>query len=199
MRTRCNLIRKSLVLLACCAAVAPALSQRAGQSMSVQYGTVSGARPIDLSSSGAVPAGVLVGGTLGLLSASGKSSGKKARNAAIGAAATGAVAAGSQGHTRGTLYDVDLGSQGKIQVVSDQQEIRTGDCVAVEKAGETANIRRVTAAYCESANAAAVKAVADSAAAEAQECLQAKQQLVDATSTSAADLAGKKVELLCND
>ena len=36
------------------------------------------------------------------------------------------------------VYDVDLGPQGKIQVVSDQREIKQGDCVAVEKAGDTA-------------------------------------------------------------
>jgi hypothetical protein len=142
---------------------------------------------------------VLVGGALGLASASGKSSGKKARNAIVGAAAGGAVAGGAQGSQRGMLYDVRLEGSGSIQVVSDQREIRTGDCVAVERTGDTANVRRVSAAYCDKASAAAVKTVADSARKEAEECAAAKQQLVDATTTQEADLAGRKIALLCND
>lgn len=195
-RSTC-LLKLALAALVVCAA-APALAQKAGQSVTVQYGTVTGGRPVDLQS-GAVPAGVLVGGTLGLVSASGRSSGKKARNALVGAIAGGAVAGASQGSTKGMLYEVDLGSQGTMQIVTDQREIRTGDCVAVEKAGDTANVRRVSTAYCEKSNAAAVAAVADEAAEEAQECLAAKQQLVDAKTGEEADLAARKIALLCDD
>jgi hypothetical protein len=174
-----------------------AWAQRAGQNVTVQYGKVTKVGEVDLQS-GAVPAGVLVGGALGLASASGKSSGKKARNAIVGAAATGAVAGAAQGSQKGALYEVDVGS-GVVQLVSDQREIRTGDCVAVEKAGDTANIRRVSTTYCEKANAEAVKAVAGEARKDAEECATAKQQLVDASTSAEADLAGKKIALLCND
>jgi outer membrane lipoprotein SlyB len=177
---------------------APAWAQRAGQSVSVQYGTVTSAREVDLNS-GAVPGGAVVGGALGLASASGKSSGKKARNAIIGAAAGGAIAGASQGSQKGVLYNVDLGATGTMQVVSDQREIRNGDCVAVERAGDTANLRRVSSAYCDKANEAAVKSVADSSRKEAEECAAAKQQLVDASTTQEADLASRKIALLCND
>jgi outer membrane lipoprotein SlyB len=188
-----------LTVLVAVAFVMPASAQRAGQSVSVQYGVVTTARQVDLNS-GAVPGGVLVGGALGLASASGKSSGKKARNAIIGAAAGGAVAGAAQGNTKGMLYEVKLsGAQGVIQIVSDQREIRIGDCVAVEKAGDTANIRRMSTSFCDSANAQAIGAVAPQIQREAEECLAAKQQLVDATTASAADLAAKKIELLCND
>jgi hypothetical protein len=198
MRTTFNLPGAIATSVFCCMPAALALAQRAGQNVSVQYGTVSGAHPVDLNS-GAVPGGALVGGSLGIVSASGKSSSKKARNAVVGVAAGAAVAGASQGSTKGMLYDVDLGAQGKIQVVSDQREIQAGDCVAVEKAGDTANVRRVTAGYCEAANQSAVRSVAANAATEAQECLEAKQQLVDATTKDAADLAGRKIALLCND
>jgi len=181
-----------------CTLVLPVAAQRAGQSVSVQYGVVTSASQVDLRS-GAVPGGVLVGGALGLASASGKSSSKKARNAIIGATAGGVVAGAAQGDTRGMLYSVDLGAQGRIQVVSDQREIRIGDCVAVEKAGDTANIRRMSESYCDPANAQAVSAVAAESQREAEECLAAKQQLVDATTTSEADLAARKISLLCND
>ena len=176
----------------------PVWGQRAGQNVTIQYGTVTGAREIALNS-GAVPAGAVVGGALGLASASGKSSGKKARNAIIGAAAGGTIAGASQGSQKGMLYDVDVGASGRIQVVSDQREIRSGDCVAVEKAGDTANLRRVSAGYCDKASAAAVKAVAVEASKDAEECAAAKQQLVDATTTQAVDLASRKITLLCND
>lgn len=190
--------RGSMVLALACALVLPAAAQRAGQSVSIQYGIVTSASQVDLRS-GAVPGGVIVGGALGLASASGKSSSKKARNAIIGATAGGVVAGAAQGDTKGMLYSVDLGAQGRIQVVSDQREIRIGDCVAVEKAGDTANIRRMSASFCDPANAQAVSAVAAQSQREAEECLAAKQQLVDATTTSEADLAARKISLLCND
>ena len=174
-----------------------AWSQKAGQSVTIQYGKVTGVRDVDLNS-GAVPAGVVVGGALGLASASGKSSSKKARNAIIGAAATGAVAGAAQGNQKGALYQIDAGVGGTIQVVSDQREIRPGDCVAVEKSRDTANIRRVAAGYCEKANEAAVTAVGGEAMKDAEECTAAKQQLVDAATPQEADLASRKMALLCN-
>ena len=146
-----------------------------------------------------MPSGALVGGALGLASGSGKSSSKKARNALVGAAAGGAIAGASQGSQKGMMYQVDIGAGGMIQIVSDQREIRAGDCVAVEKAGDTANIRRVSASYCEKGNDAAVKAVAGEARKDAEECAAAKQQLVDAATAQEADLAGRKISLLCND
>jgi hypothetical protein len=177
--------------------VKPGWAQKAGQSVSIQYGQVTGVREVDLNS-GAVPKGALVGGALGLATAGGKSSGKKARNAIVGATAGAAVAGAAQGSTRGMMYQVDVGASGMIQVVSDQREIRSGDCVAVERAGDTANLRRVSTSYCDKANAVAVRAVASEARKDAEECAAAKQQLVDATTTQDADLAGRKIALLCN-
>jgi outer membrane lipoprotein SlyB len=173
-------------------------AQRAGQSVTIQYGKVTAVRDVDLKS-GAVPAGALVGGALGLASGSGKSSGKKARNAIVGAAAGSAVAGAAQGSQKGMMYQIEVGAGDMIQVVSDQREIRPGDCVAVEKAGDTANVRRVSASYCEKGNEAAVKAVGGEARKDAEECAAAKQQLVDATTAQEADLAGRKIALLCND
>ncbi|HET9447724.1 MAG TPA: hypothetical protein VFO35_15770 [Steroidobacteraceae bacterium] len=191
-------IAAAMLLLGAAATVQPSWGQKAGQSISIQYGKVTAARDVDLSS-GAVPAGALVGGALGLATASGKSSSKKARNAIVGAAAGGAIAGSAQGSQKGKMYQVELGAGDLVQVVSDQHEIRTGDCVAVEKAGDTANIRRVSASYCEKGNAPAVKAVAGEAHKDAQECAAAKQQLVDAKNAQEADLAGRKIALLCND
>ncbi len=176
----------------------PVSAQRAGQSVSIQYGEVAAAQAVDLQS-GAVPGGVLVGGGLGLASASGKSSSKKVRNALVGAAAGAAIGKAGQGSNSGMLYTIDLGDGGRVQVVTDQREIRIGDCVAVERAGETTNVRRMSSGYCDQASAAAVKAVEPEAKAEAQECLMAKQQLVEAATAEQADLAARKIQLLCDD
>jgi hypothetical protein len=170
---------------------------KAGQSATIQYGKTIGKQQVDLNS--AVPKGAVVGGALGLASASGKSSKKKARNALIGAAAGGAIAGGAQGSTKGMLYTIDLGPNGQAQVVTDQTEIVPGDCVAFEKAGETANIRRVSASYCEPANAAAVAAVADQNEVEADQCYEAKQMVVNATTAEEFEFAKVKMEFLCND
>lgn len=192
-----------LVAAASLALAAPmvVLAQKVGQSASIQYGVVSSARQIDLANKSAVPAGALVGGTLGLVSASGKSSGAKARNSIVGAVAGGIVAGAAQGkpQTVGMAYAVATSPSSSIQIVTDQREIRVGDCVAVETVGETANLRRVTSEYCSPAAASAVSAVASESRKDADECAQAKQELVSATSAAAVNLAGQKVTLLCND
>ena len=179
--------------------IAPgAQAQKKGQNVIVQYGTVIQKEKVNLNS-GAVPRGAVVGGALGLASAGGKSNKKKARNALVGAAAGGAIASNSQGSTQGMLYTIDLGSAGMAQVVTDQTEIVRGDCVAVEKAGETANVRRISSGYCQPDNAAAVAAVAEDSAEEADECLQAKQMVVDATTAQELEFAKAKMSLLCDD
>ena len=186
------------LILAVTLSTAPAEAQRKGQNVSVQYGTVIQKEQVDLNS-GAVPRGAVVGGALGLASACGKSSKKKARNALIGAAAGGAIASSSQGSTRGMLYTIDLGSNGMAQVVTDQTEIVRGDCVALEKAGETANVRRISSAYCEPSNAAAVAAVAEDDAEDADECYEAKQLVVNSTTAEEFEFAKAKMTLLCDD
>jgi hypothetical protein len=179
--------------------IAPgAQAQKKGQNVIVQYGTVIQKEKVNLNS-GAVPRGAVVGGALGLASAGGKSNKKKARNALVGAAAGGAIASNSQGSTQGMLYTIDLGSAGMAQVVTDQTEIVRGDCVAVEKAGETANVRRISSGYCQPDNAAAVAAVAEDSAEDADECLQAKQMVVDATTSQEFEFAKANMSLVCDD
>lgn len=172
-------------------------AQRAGQSVLIQHGVVTSGRQVDLNSD-AVPSGAIVGGALGLASARGKKSSKRARNTIIGAVAGSAIAGRAQGDTRGMLYEVRLsGNAGSAQIVTDQREIRIGDCVAVERAGDTANIRRVSNAYCEEANAKAVESVAEESAEEAEECYTAKEAVVNATTVAEAELAAVKMRLLC--
>ena len=66
---------------------------------------------------------------------------------------------------------------GAIVVISDQTEIHVDDCVAVEQAGQNANVRRVADTYCDPASAEVVSNIQDEAMEEAQECAAAKAEL----------------------
>jgi hypothetical protein len=175
-----------------------ALSQgKAGSSARVTIGKVERAERVRLDSS-AGP-GVLVGGTLGLLAGSGKSSGKKARNAIIGATAGGMVASSAQGSREGMSYTVRSEGGTLVRVISDQTGILIGDCVAVEEAGATANVRRLSAEACDKASQPVLASLEPEFRSEAAECAIAKDQLVNAKSNAEADLAIRKLKILCND
>jgi len=167
---------------------------RVGQSTTVQFGVVSVAEPVTLDSNAAK--GAVVGGTLGLLVGGGDSNfGNAIRGATVGGAAT-ALAEG--GNRSGMSYTVNLTDGSAARVVTDQRHIHVGDCVAVERVGSTANIRRVSSGYCDPANARAVGEVAPEVRSEALACQSAKQELVEAKSEEAVNLASRKIELLCN-
>lgn len=183
------------VLAVALAAIAgcEATSHRVGQSTNVQFGVVQSAQEVQLESNAA--AGALIGGTIGLL-ASG--SGSSAGGAIAGAAVGGTATAVAEGHRTGVQYTVRMMDGSSTRIVSDQREIRPNDCVAIERGGRTANIRRTSAQYCEPSYGEAVAQVNDSVTSEASECQIAKQELADAKSPQAVELAVRKVELLCN-
>ena len=171
-------------------------AQKSGQSITITYGKVINAKSTQVSSQAG--GGALVGGTIGLLASSGKSTSKKVRNAALGAAAGGVTASAAQGDRSAREYTVETGS-GITVIISDQTEIAVGDCVIVENAGTNkANIRRVTQTYCDPDSAEVVAELQDEVMEEAQECLAAKQELVDAQTDDAFDRAIRKIEILCN-
>jgi hypothetical protein len=169
-------------------------SYRVGQRTFVQFGTVTNVEQVQLQSD--VPAGALVGGTLGLMTGAGTRNAP--RNAIIGAAVGAAATSAIQGSRVGIAYTVRMLDGSTIRIISDQSEIRVGDCVAIERAGDTNNIRRESAAYCATANQAAVRAVQPEWEAAAARCEAAKQELVSSTTPEAVDTASRKVSLLCN-
>lgn len=195
------MIRKPFICALCAVTLAfpggLALAQKAGQSAKVTTGIVEQRQQVQLQSEAGK--GAVVGGTLGLLSAGGKSSSKKARNTIIGAAAGGALSGAAQGDRSGMAYTVRTGTGTTIRVITDQTEVQVGDCVVVEEVNNTANIRRMTATLCEDESARAVAELQPSLDAEANECAQAKQQLVEVTNADDFDLARRKVEILCSD
>lgn len=186
---------KLAALIALLALTGCAASQRTGQSTAVQFGVVREAQTVTLSSN--VTTGAVVGGTIGL----GRSSGgrprsrRRANNVFVGVSAGSAAAAPSR---LGVSYTVAMADGSTARVVSDQREIRAGDCVAVEQVRSTANIRRVSQDFCDAQNARAVREVRPAVRETAQRCAAAKDELVRASTDDEADLAARKIELLCD-
>ena len=169
-------------------------SYRVGQRTFVQFGTVRQVEQVQLQSD--VAAGALIGGTIGFVASGGSRTAP--RNAILGAAVGAAATSAAQGNRTGTAYTVAMLDGSTIRIISDQSEIRVGDCVAIERAGDTNNIRREPSAYCASQNQQAVRAVQQETEAAAARCEAAKEELVRASTPEAVDTATRKVSLLCN-
>lgn len=195
---RLLIVLSTLALIAVLLATT-AFAQRAGQASSVLTGTVTGMRSVDLNDGNAVK-GALVGGAFGAaLTKSSKSTGRRNRNAAIGAVIGGARQANQT--LPGRLYTVTIGDGSTVQIATEQTEIRVDDCVYVEQSGNSANIRRAPATACAPAAQEVMQdpAIQAEMQEEAAECAAAKQELIDAETDEATDRAVMKVKLLCYD
>lgn len=190
----CNKLRYLTWLLSLAAVGCDTQSFRVGQSSTVRFGTVRQIEQVRLQSDAA--AGALIGGTIGLVASGGSRTAP--RNAILGAALGAAATTVAQGDRTGTAYTVGMLDGSTIRIISDQSEIRVGDCVAIERVAETNNIRREPSAYCTRENQQAVAAVRNETQAAAAHCEAAKQELVSASTPEAVDTAGRKVNLLCN-
>ncbi|MEJ2577112.1 MAG: hypothetical protein P8106_10695, partial [Gammaproteobacteria bacterium] len=115
-----------------CALTLPAQAQKAGQSARVMVGTVVSTERVNLQSEAAKSA--IVGGVVGYHATSNrKSSSRKWKNAAIGAAALGGARRAGEGDLTGTLYTVQMMDGAQMRVISDQNQVVAGDCVTVEQ------------------------------------------------------------------
>ena len=172
-------------------------AQRAGESMTIHTGRVVGAQAVNLQS--AAGQGVAVGGILGYAATSSRqSSSRRARNTILGAAAGGILTSRAEGDLNGMEYTVEIANGARVTVVTDQTEIRIGDCVNVEQAGTgTANVRRVSAALCDTP--AVTEDIQKDFAQEADRCLQAKDRLLDAETDAEIEAAIRRVKILCDD
>ena len=167
---------------------------RVGQRTTIQFGTVTAVDTVRLQSDAA--AGALIGGTIGLVASGGSRTAP--RNAILGAAVGAAATTVAQGDRTGIAYTVRMLDGSVIRIITNQTEIRVGDCVAIERAGETNNIRREHPSFCASQFQPAVRAVQPDVEAAAARCEAAKEELVNASGAEAVDLATRKVELLCS-
>ena len=184
-------MRRSLVGSIALLGVAFVAGEAAAQT-TVTYGRITAVRQVNIENQGAQAAGTIVGGALGVASGSGQSRSNRALRG-IGGAAVGSRVAGAAGSSTGFEYTVLINNTNTIRIVTEQAGLRVGDCVSVER-GQFNNIRLADDAMC-----AANARTPANAQAEADACVQAKQQLLDATTDADFDRAERRMRLLCGD
>ena len=172
----------------------------------VQYGRVTAVTPTTVNDNTARNVGRVVGGGVGLATGGGQSGSNRALRTLGGAAAGGAVG-NMATRSQAFEYTVLIGGTNTIRIVSDQAGKRVGDCVSVEQ-GQFANIRLVPDSRCNPPPrpaAAPAPAPAPAPAVDpadqqaANACEQAKQQVLDATTDEAFNLAERRMRLLCGE
>ena len=139
-------ITRNILVCTLVVGCATATAQRRGDNARITIGIVERAQQVKLDAQAG--RGALLGGAAGWAIARNQSSGRQAAAAAAGAGLGAANRNRRHGGT-GMQYTVRTGQGSAITVVTDQTEVRVGDCVSVEETGSTANIRRVDDALCQ--------------------------------------------------
>ena len=174
-----------------------AIAQSSGQSATVRMGVVDKAESVTLQNTGQdAGKGAVLGAAIGYNAGSGNSSSKKRRRAVIGGSI--GAAAGSSGTAPGMQYTVKMEDGSSIIIVSDQVHLKAGDCVSIEQVRDMTNIREQDPAACNPAAREAVSDLQDELAEDATECAQVKQELLDAETIEAVEIATAKARILCN-
>ena len=195
--TIATLIAASIVTAAC---ETPG-GARSGTAMSVQYGVVQRVDEVQAESNTA--GGAVVGGLAGLAVAAGTGGSRRQQMAgtAAGALIGGLVANQRAASQQLMQHTVRLNNGASIAVVTDHHNIAVGDCVAVEQ-GRHANIRRVSPVMCNDLADTSRPAYASTHQAniqEAEECEQAKREVLDAQTEEAIRLAHMRMRALCEN
>ena len=169
----------TLPLLALIAAATSAFAQSSGQSARVTMGVVEKAESVTLQNTGE---GALPVRWLAPPSATTRAVAKARRKsaAARSSAAPSAGRLGSSGTTPGMQYTVKFADGSSAIVVSDQVQLKVGDCVSVEEARSMTNIREQDPAACNPEVEEAITDLQDELAEDADECAQVKQELLAA-------------------
>jgi len=181
------------ITLVGCVSTDPMTGSSRNEMISVQYGTVQNVQQIAMAPD--YGAGALIGGALGLLAASTGSSATQVAGAAAGAGLGALISK----ETAGTAerFTVALGNGSTIDVVTENQDIRIGDCVTIEQ-GRHANIRRVSPVMCSTPPSnPAYQSMNNADLKESSECQQAKQELLKATTVEQTDIGYKKMRAFC--
>jgi len=172
-------------------------SVQASKLMAVAYGTITAVNQQARDTSGGKTGGALIGGLTGLYTGKGKSASNKALRA-LGGAAVGSAAGGAMARGTEMVYTVSLVDGGTVRVIMDTGAFHSGDCVAVEQGGASANMRRVSGEFCTN-NASVPQEYKAEHQTEADECAQAKQQLLESETEDAIKAAQMKMNILCQD
>jgi hypothetical protein len=190
------MIRKFLYFALLTGSVLLASNTSATQLSAVAYGTITGVSQQERDTSGGTTGGALLGGLLGLASGSGQSGSNKALRT-LGGAAVGGAVGGSVASGTDMAYIVSLVDGGTVRVIMDSGNFHLDDCVSVER-GRTNNMRRVSNQFC-SNNQQVPEQYKEEHKKEANECAQAKQELLAASDEAAVRTAEMKMNILCQD
>lgn len=164
--------------------------------MQISYGKVQSVEEIDLQSEAGK--GTAIGGLWGLAANSRGNSTDMARGVAVGALIGGLTTKIAEGSSQAWGYMVQRNDGSVVKIVSDNSHLVAGDCAVIET-GETTNIRRVATEMCQaSLPVETQKSIDDSHRDDADECNQAKQELLAADSNEQLERAKMKVEVLCH-
>ncbi len=171
-------------------------AQRRGDSARITIGVVEAAQRVEFDAG--TGRGALLGGAAGWALARNQSSATQAAAAAAGAG-LGAASRNSRHGGSGMQYVVRTGEGSAVTVVTDQTEVRIGDCVSVEETGDVANIRRVDNDLCAPASPEVVEVVSEELSRDADRCVQAKERLFEAKTPEEVEVARQIMEAFCND
>ena len=176
-----------------CASTDPVTGSTRNEVISVQYGRIENIQQLAMAPN--YGTGALIGGALGLLATATHSGASQVAGTAAGAGLGALIAKETAGSAE--KFTVRLVNNSTIDIVTENQDIQLGDCVSVEQ-GQHANIRRVSAVMC-STNPSdpAYQTMNNSAVQESAQCLEAKQELMKATTVEQTDIGYKKMRAFC--
>jgi outer membrane lipoprotein SlyB len=161
----------------------------------INYGTVLEVGRTKIKSN--APSGAIMGGVIGAAT-SGKH--HRGKHALEGVLAGGLLSAVLEGKREAFAYTISLANGAEVKVITEQSDIRVGDCVSFEQ-GRTTNVRRVSSVHCQAAPTHEVHQdpyVTSSASFDAAQCHSAKEQVLAAKTEAEVDLAVKKVSVFCD-
>ena len=96
------------------------------------------------------------------------------------------------------LYQLDLGERGMQMMVSAKTGLRPGQCVALERSGAIANLRRVSPAFCDPENQEVIETLGAIRVAHIEHCMRSLQRYREQADANAANEALAEVAMLCD-
>lgn len=96
------------------------------------------------------------------------------------------------------LYQLDLGERGMQMMVSAKTGLRPGQCVALERSGAIANLRRVSPAFCDPGNQGVIERLGIIRTAQAEHCIRSLERYRGQASLNEASQALAEVAMLCD-
>ena len=164
-----------------------------GTEVTIRYASIVSVSRVPLPS--AAPAGAIVGGFTGLALSHRASTGGRVA-AGVGGAALGTLATRAlEGDRLGYSYRLRFLDDSESDFVTEKGYLRVDDCVAMES-GSHKNLRRGSAIVCDSRPA--VRSSVAMHQSNAEQCHQAKEQLLIAQGNAAINDAAREVEIICH-